>query len=141
MQSLLVDVNASVTWPPRTHLLHMKPVGGPGRASQCSVMKTIFAKMASQRTSSLIPGLHQMQVGVTRRLLKILNIRLRLQLLLRESLMKKTTPLHRPWLHCIWILRQARLHHQTLTLTLLLQLRLHLGTSGYTMFSNLFGNY
>ena len=121
------------TWPPRTHLLHMKPVGGPGRASQCSALKKIFEKIASLSTSSLTPGLPKMQAGVALPLLKILITHFWLQLLLRESSMKKTTPLNQPWLHCITILCQARLHHQTPTSTLL-HLLLQLGTSRSSVF-------
>ena len=127
-------------WPLRTRLLPMKPVGDPGRVSHCSDLNLIFAKMASLRTSSLIPGLHKMQAGAALPQLKILSVHLRLQLLLRESLMKKTMPLHQPWLHYISTLHQAPLHHRTPTSTQLLHLLL-MGTSRYSMSSNLFGPY
>ena len=125
-------------WPSRTHSLPMKPVDGPGRASQCSVMKTIFEQMASLNVSSLTPGYRNLQVGVQHLLLKIPSTHLRLQLLLQESSMKKTTPLHQPWLHCISTLHQALLHHRAPTSTLLLLLLL-MGTSRHSMSSNLFG--
>ena len=118
----------------------MKPVAGLRRVSHYYALKRIFAKMVSQRALNLIPNLHVMQAGAALHLLKILSVHFRLQLLLRELSMKKTMPLHRLWLHCIMILRQARLHHQTLTSTRLLRLLL-LGTSRYSMSSNLFGHY
>ena len=47
MQSLLVDVNRI------RNLATKNSFGGPGRASHWSVLKTIFAKMASQNNSNL----------------------------------------------------------------------------------------
>ena len=129
------------TLQPRTHLLRMKPVGSPGRASQCFVLKMIFEKMASLNISSLIPGHHNLQVSVQLPQLKILTFHLWLPLLLHESWMKRTTLLHQWWLHCITILRQAPLHHPTPTSTLLHQHLHRLGTTRYSMSSNLFGPY
>ena len=129
------------TLQPRTHLLCMKPVSGPGRASQCSVLKTIFEKMALRNVSSLTPGLHNLQASVKLLPLKIQSIHLWLQLLLRESLMKRTMPLHLWWLHCITTLYHACLHRPTPTSTMLLQHLPRLGRSRYSMSLNLFGPY
>ena len=136
---LLISIIFTIC-PPRIHSLRMKPVGGPGRASHCYVLKMICVQMASPNTSSLIPDLLRMQAGIALPPLKILSIHLQLQLLLRESSMKKSTPLRQPWQHCIKILRQARLHHQTPTTTLL-HLLLQLEKSRSSMSSNLFGPY
>jgi len=140
MQSLLVDVNRIRNLATKNSFVAHEACRRSWKSLTLLCSEDDLREDGFTESFKLTPGLHKLQAGVAHLPLKIQNIRLRLQLLLRESSMKKMTPVHQLWLHCTTIQLQAHLHHQTPT-SPLHQLLLQLGTSRSSMSSNLFGHY